>query len=49
MYSASAELSATDLCFLLYQETVAEPRLKIPPKVLFRPDGILAQSASMKP
>jgi len=35
MYSASAELSATDLCFLLYQETAAEPRFKIPLEVLF--------------
>jgi len=49
MYSASAELSATDLYFLLYQETTIEPRLKIPPEMLFWSDGIPAQSASMKP
>jgi len=35
MYSTFAELSATDLYFLLYQEIVADPRLKIPPDVLF--------------
>jgi len=49
MYLASAELSATDLYFLLYQEIVAEPRLKIPPEVLFRIDGLPAQSAFVKP
>jgi len=49
MYLAFAELSATDLYFLLYQETIADPILKIPPDVLFLLDGLLAQSASVKP
>ena len=30
MYSASAELSAMDLCFLLYQETTVDPILRSP-------------------
>jgi hypothetical protein len=45
----SAELSATNLCFLLYQETVVDPTLKIPPDVVFLFDGIPTQSASVKP
>ena len=49
MYSASIELSATDLCFLLYQETVVDPILKIHPDVLFLSVGLPAQSASVKP
>ena len=48
-YSASAELSATDLCFLLYQEIDVEPILKIPPDVLFLSVGLPALSASVKP
>ena len=46
MYSASPELSATDLCFLLYQENVVGPILKIPPDVLFLSVGLPSQSAS---
>ena len=49
MYSASTELSATDHCFLLYQETAIDPILKIPPDVLFLSVGLPAQSASVKP
>ena len=49
MYFASSELSAIDRCFLLYQETVVDPMLKIPPDVLFLSDGLPAQSASVKP
>ena len=49
MYSASAELSATDLCFLMYQETVVDPILKTPPDVLFLSVGLSAQYASVKP
>jgi len=40
--SASTELSAIDLCFLLYQETVVDPILKIPPDVLFLSVGLPA-------
>ena len=40
MYYASIELSAIDLCFLLYQETIADPMLKMPPNVLFLLDGL---------
>ena len=42
MYSVSAELSAFDLYFLLYQETTADPILRIPPDVLFVLDGLPA-------
>jgi len=42
MYSTSAELSATNIFFLLYQEVAAEPILKIPLDVLFLLDGIPA-------
>ena len=49
MYSASAELSAAYLCFLLYPKTTADPNLKFPPNVLFKYDGLPTQSASMKP
>ena len=49
IFSAYAELSATDLCFLLYQETTIDPILKIPPDVLFLSVGLLAQSLSVKP
>ena len=49
MYSASTELSATNLYFLFYQETVVDNMLKIPLNVLFMSDGLPAQSASVKP
>ena len=49
MYSASSELSATDLCFMLYQEIATEPTLKIPLEVLFWFDGLPTQSTSVKP
>jgi len=49
MYSNSVELSATDLCFMLYQEIVIEPILKIPPDVLFLLDGLPSQYASVNP
>jgi hypothetical protein len=35
MYFASAVLSATDFCFLLVQDIIAEPKLKHTPEVLF--------------
>ena len=49
MYSVSAELSATDLSFLLYQETVAWTKVEIPTDVLFRSDGLPSQSAYVNP
>ena len=49
MYSALDEMSATDLYFPLYQETIVDPMLKIPPDVLFLFHGLPAQSASVKP
>ena len=49
MYSASAEMCAIDLYFLLYQETVVDPMLKISLDVLFLSDGLPTQSASVKP
>ena len=49
MYFASAKLSATYLYFLLYQETVVDPTLKIPLDVLFLSGGMPAQSALVKP
>jgi len=49
MYSASTELGAIDLYFLMYQETTAEPRLNILPEVLFQSNGLPTQSASMNP
>lgn len=48
MYSASTELSATDLYFLLYQEIDADPTLKIAPEVLFLSDGLPAQDELVK-
>ena len=48
MYFASTELSATDLCFLLYQETATHLMLKMPPDVLFLLNGLPSQSASVK-
>ena len=42
-------LTAIDLCFLLYQETIADPILKIPPHVLKLLDGLPSQSTSVKP
>jgi hypothetical protein len=35
MYSASAELSATEVCFLLNQEITTDPKLKQHLEVLF--------------
>lgn len=49
MYAASAELSATDIYFLLYQETMIDPMLKTQPKVLFQSMDLVAQYASVKP
>ena len=42
MYSTSPKLRATGLCFLLYQETVANQTLKIQHNVLFMSLGIYA-------
>ena len=49
IYLASAELSATDFCFLLHQEVIPDPRLKQYPLVLFRSTGLPVQSASVNP
>ena len=49
MYYASTELSAKDLCFLLYEETVVDRILETPPDVLFLSVGLPTQSVSMKP
>ena len=49
MYSASIELSENDLYFFLYQETIADPILNIPPNVLFLFDGLPIQYAYVKP
>ena len=49
MYSALDELSATDLYFLLYQETTIDPMPKIPLDVHILSNGLSAQSALVKP
>jgi hypothetical protein len=49
MYSASAELNATDFFFLLNQETTPDPKLKKHLEVLFLSTVLLAQFASVKP
>ena len=49
MYYAAAELSAMDICFLLYQENFVDLILKILPDVLFLSIGLPAQSESAKP
>ena len=49
MYSASTEMSAIDLCFLLYQQTVVDLILKTPPYVLFLFDALPAQSTFVDP
>jgi len=49
MYLASAKLGATYLYFLLYQEIVANPTLKIKLEVIFLSDGLPAQFTSVKP
>jgi hypothetical protein len=46
MYSAFAILKATKLCFLLHQETMAEPRVKHLLEVIFLSTALPAQSAS---
>jgi hypothetical protein len=46
MYSTSAELKATDFCFLLKQEIAPEPKLKQQPDVLFLSTLLHTQSAS---
>ena len=48
-YYASAELSATNLCFMLYQEIVVGPTLKIPPELISLSDGLPTQSVYVKP
>jgi hypothetical protein len=48
MYSASAMLWATEPCFLLDQEIIAEPRQKQYPDVLFWSTALPIQSESVK-
>ena len=49
MYSASAELNATDYYFRLNHDTTAEPNPKQHPEVLFLSEAQPAQSESMYP
>jgi hypothetical protein len=42
IYSASAVLKATELCFLLHQETMANSKVKQQPDVLFRSTALPA-------
>ena len=49
MYSASVVLWETEPCFLLYQEIIAEPKLKQYPEVLFRSTMLQPQSESVYP
>ena len=47
IYSGSAELSATNFCFLLHQDIIPNPTLNQYPKVLFRSIELPGQSASV--
>lgn len=49
MYSASTELNAIDLYFLLNLERVVDPTLKVQPKMLFLSAEPPTQFASVKP
>jgi hypothetical protein len=49
MYSASVVLKAIEPCFLLHQETMADPKVKKKPKVLFLSTALPAQFASAYP
>jgi len=42
-------LKAIELCFLLHQETMVDPKVKQQPDVLFQSSALLAQSASTYP
>ena len=46
MYSSSMVVKATKFCFLLHEETMADPKVKQQPDVLFRSTTILAESTS---
>lgn len=46
MYSVFAELSATEVYFLLNQEITIEPKLKQHPKVFFQSTALPAESES---
>lgn len=48
VYLASAKMSAIYLYFMLYQEVVVEPTLKIAPDVILLFDGVSTQSTSVK-
>lgn len=49
MYLALAKLDATNVYFLLNQETIVDLTLKVQPKVLFLSIEPPAQFASVKP
>ena len=49
IYSASVVLKATELCFLLHQDTMEDPKVKQQPDVLFRSTALPARSASAYP
>ena len=49
IYSAFAELNATEFYFLLHQETIPDPTLKQYPEVLFLSTELPAQFASVHP
>ena len=49
IYSASTELKATYLCFLLHQEVIPDTMLKPYPVVLFRSTELLAQTTPVNP
>jgi hypothetical protein len=47
IYSAPAELNATDFCFLLNQDTIVDHKLKQHPKVFFLSIALPSQSKSV--
>jgi hypothetical protein len=49
MYSASVEPSATEVCFLLNQDIIVDPKLKQHPQVLFLSIALPPQSESVYP
>ena len=49
IYSASVILSATEVCFLLNQDIIVDPKLKQQPETLFLSTALRAQSESIYP
>jgi hypothetical protein len=49
IYSTYVVLSATDICFLLPQDIIADPKLKHIPEVLFLSSTFPVQSESINP